>query len=79
MGLGSIGFQELLLILFILLIIFGGKKLPELAHGLGKSIREFKKAMKEPDEEPRPRAELNRPQAETGLQTEREASKQTNE
>ncbi len=65
MGLGSIGFQELLIILLILLIIFGGKKLPELAQGLGKGIREFKKATREPDEEPpRPRQELYEPQNE---------------
>jgi len=66
MGLGSIGFQELLIILLILLIIFGGKKLPELAQGLGKGIREFKKATREPDEEPapRPRQELYEPHSE---------------
>ncbi|MDZ7373300.1 MAG: twin-arginine translocase TatA/TatE family subunit [candidate division KSB1 bacterium] len=78
MGLGSIGFQELLLILFILLIIFGGKKLPELAHGLGKSIREFKKAVKE-EEEPRPKGELSRPQAETNVHAEKQIPQQTTE
>ena len=36
--------QHLLLILFIILIFFGGKKIPELMRGLGKGIREFKDA-----------------------------------
>lgn len=38
------GSGEILVILFIILILFGGKKLPEFAHSLGKGIREFKKA-----------------------------------
>ena len=47
MGLGSIGPTELIIIFVIILLIFGGKKLPELAKGLGKGIREFKKATKD--------------------------------
>ncbi len=43
----GIGHTELIVILFALLLIFGGKKLPELAKGLGRGIREFKKATKE--------------------------------
>jgi sec-independent protein translocase protein TatA len=39
-----IGGSELLLILFIVLILFGGEKLPELARGFGKTLREIKKA-----------------------------------
>lgn len=39
-----IGIQELILILFILLIVFGPQKLPELARELGRAIQEFKKA-----------------------------------
>ena len=77
MGFGSIGFQELLIILFILLIIFGGKKLPELAQGLGKGIREFKKATREPEEEPQPKRELYEPKAEPASNEEKQASKQT--
>jgi sec-independent protein translocase protein TatA len=41
---GGIGPQELLVILVLVLLLFGGKKLPELARGLGKGIREFRKA-----------------------------------
>jgi len=48
----GIHMQELLLILAIILLLFGAKKLPELAKGLGKGIRDFKSAMKdEPDGE----------------------------
>lgn len=42
--LGVIGGQEILLILLIVLILFGGRKIPELMRGLGKGVREFKKA-----------------------------------
>ena len=43
--------MHLLLILFIVLIIFGPGRLPELGEGLGKSIRSFKKAFSEKDDE----------------------------
>lgn len=39
-----IGYQELLIIFLIVVLLFGGAKIPELARGLGKGIREFKKA-----------------------------------
>jgi len=42
----SIGLQELLIILFIAVLIFGGKKIPELAKGMGEGIRNFKHALK---------------------------------
>jgi TatA/E family protein of Tat protein translocase len=40
----GLGTTELIIIMFIILLVFGAKKLPELAKGLGKGIREFKKA-----------------------------------
>ena len=43
---------QILLVLAIILLLFGGKKLPELAHSLGKSLGEFKKGKEEGDKEP---------------------------
>lgn len=45
--LGSLGAPEILMILFIVLLLFGARKIPELAKGLGRGIREFKDASKE--------------------------------
>ena len=44
---GQIGMQEILLILFILLLLFGAKRLPELGQSLGKGIREFTRGVSE--------------------------------
>ena len=43
----GLGGGEIILILFVILLLFGAKKLPELANGLGKGISEFKKASSE--------------------------------
>ena len=48
--LGGIGTGELLLIILAILLIFGGKKIPELMRGMGKGVKEFKDAMNEPTE-----------------------------
>ena len=42
---GGIGLQEVLLIALVILLFFGGKKIPELMKGLGKGIRSFKEGM----------------------------------
>ena len=47
---GGLGLPELLVILFIILLFFGTERLPELAQALGKSVREFKKAMEDSPE-----------------------------
>ena len=46
----GIGMPELIIILVIILIIFGAGKLPEIGGAIGKGIKSFKKATKEPDE-----------------------------
>ncbi len=45
-----IGMQEILVILLIGVVLFGANKLPEIGGGLGRAIRNFKKATSEPDE-----------------------------
>lgn len=42
---GGIGFQEVLLIAIVVLLFFGGKKIPELMNGLGRGVRSFKEGM----------------------------------
>jgi len=42
----SIGFPELVVILVVALLLFGGKKIPEIAKGLGEGIRNFKQSVK---------------------------------
>ncbi len=48
---GRIGFQELLIILLILLLLFGASKLPKLGRSIGEALRNFKKGLKEGSEE----------------------------
>ena len=48
----SIGFPELVVILVVAVLLFGGKKLPELAKGLGEGIKNFKTARKDDDPKP---------------------------
>lgn len=48
---GNFGITEILIILFIVILLFGGKKIPELAKGLGEGVRSFKKGLKGDDPE----------------------------
>jgi sec-independent protein translocase protein TatA len=47
---GNIGFTEILLVLLVVVLIFGGRKIPELMKGIGQGMKEFKKASKLDDE-----------------------------
>ena len=51
--LGIIGMQEILIIAIVVLVLFGGRKIPELMRGLGSGIKSFKEGMKEgmPDDD----------------------------
>ncbi len=55
----GLGVQELILIFLIIMVLFGAKKLPEIGRGLGKGIREFKRATEqsvvEEEEKPEPK------------------------
>lgn len=48
---GGLGMQELLVIFLIILLLFGAKRIPDIAQGLGRGIRDFKKAMKDTSDE----------------------------
>jgi sec-independent protein translocase protein TatA len=50
----GLGFPELLLILFIVVVIFGTSRIPELGKGLGEGIRNFKKAVKDEEKPKQP-------------------------
>lgn len=71
----GIGTTELLVILFIILLVFGAKKLPELAQGLGKGIREFKKASSEIQDE----LDLNKPLSSTDSKKNKEETGKSEE
>ncbi|MBQ0080509.1 MAG: twin-arginine translocase TatA/TatE family subunit [Alistipes sp.] len=43
--LGNIGVTEIIVILILVLLLFGGKKIPELMHGIGKGVRSFREGM----------------------------------
>ena len=53
MGLGNLGFTELMMILVIVLVLFGARKVPEIGASIGKGIREFKKNISDVDREVR--------------------------
>jgi sec-independent protein translocase protein TatA len=48
---GSLGATEIILIIVAIILLFGAKKIPELAQGVGKGMKEFKKAVKEVEED----------------------------
>ena len=51
MNFGNIGFMELMVILVIVLVLFGAKRVPEIGASIGKGIKEFKKNINEADRE----------------------------
>jgi len=57
--LGAIGVPQIVLIAIVILLLFGGKKIPELMSGLGKGIKEFKKATSEDEPQETDKKEEN--------------------
>lgn len=47
---GNLGFTEIILILLVVVLLFGGKKIPELMKGIGQGMKEFKKASRVEDD-----------------------------
>jgi sec-independent protein translocase protein TatA len=74
-GLGSFGGTELIIALVIILLLFGAKRIPELARGLGSGVREFKKGTQEGELEDKKKKEEEKKREEEQL----EASKSEDE
>ncbi|MBN9311947.1 MAG: Sec-independent protein translocase TatA [Chryseobacterium sp. 39-10] len=55
----ALSWQHLLIVAILLLILFGGKKIPEMMRGLGSGIKEFKDAVKEEDKKPSEESKTN--------------------
>jgi len=51
---GKFGVTEIVLILAVVLLLFGGKKIPELMKGIGKGVKSFKDGMKDEDQDAKP-------------------------
>ncbi len=56
----ALSWQHLLIVAVIVLVLFGGKKIPEMMRGLGSGIKEFKDAVKEEDKNPTKKEQSNR-------------------
>ena len=72
----GLGFQEILIIALIVLLLFGGKKIPELMKGLGKGVKSFKDGMKEGDEEMSSKEESSKEESCKEMSSKEESSKE---
>lgn len=64
LGFFNLGGTEIILIVFVILLLFGGKKIPELMKGIGKGVRSFKQGMNEIEEEIKKPIEEDKPEQE---------------
>ncbi len=76
MGMPSM--PELLIVLAIVVLLFGAKKIPDLAKGMGKGIKDFKKAIKDDEEEPKEIASKEEPKVEASTEAKIEEKKSEN-
>jgi sec-independent protein translocase protein TatA len=76
---GNIGWQGILIILLVLLVIFGPKRLPEMGRSLGRGIREFKDSITGSDDDEPEKVELVPPPAATGAGTKDRAAQPESE
>ncbi|MGQ0612703.1 MAG: Sec-independent protein translocase subunit TatA/TatB [Planctomycetaceae bacterium] len=71
---GQIGFWQIVIILFVVLLLFGANRLPRLARSLGSSLTEFKKGLKEGDaDEASPRIQKESEEAKSGSPAEKDS------
>ena len=75
---GPIGWQEMILILVVLLLLFGAKRLPEMGRSLGRGMREFKDAVTGSEKDEPERVQLSEPESGTST-TEDRATKPESE
>ena len=77
---GTLGAQEVMLIFLVVLLLFGAKKLPELARGVGKSMGEFKKAREEFEHEiTQAESEATKPKPAPGKEKAKETTEEKSE
>jgi sec-independent protein translocase protein TatA len=76
---GNIGWQGILIILLVLLVIFGPKRLPEMGRSLGRGIREFKDSVTGNDNDEPEKVELAPPSASTTTETKDRAAQPESE
>ena len=77
--LGNLGFPEILIIMVIVLLLFGAKRIPEIAGSMGKGIKEFKKKINEATQEINPDASRSEPSRLTAAELEQRRAAQAEE
>ena len=76
LGFGMPGIPEMMIIMVVILVLFGGKQIPNLMRNLGKGATEFKRGLKEPDRGPEPEPEPDEePEDSAGESEEKEGAR----